>query len=76
MYKAWFKRNGLGSTEMAANLHDKEFNRPRFVPSTFMELSAQLSEGAASFLKYRKDPELHDYIEQMWSEEYGALVVY
>lgn len=36
----------------------------------FYELSDQISEGAASFLKYRNDDGLSKYVESLWNYDY------
>ena len=41
-----------------------------FRVQNFYELSDQISEGAASFLKYRNDEKLSKYIESLWKYEF------
>ena len=79
-YFGFYKSHVLNINVIKRDHFDKEMGaqpQPRiaekikeFRVQNFYELSDQISEGAASFLKYRNDERLSKYIESLWKYDF------
>ena len=63
--KDYYDREMSGTPQPQIAQKNNEFR-----VSSFYELADIISEGAASFLKYRNDDALSSYIESLWKYDY------
>ena len=47
----------------------KKYGKNALSLEAFFEVSDQLSEGAATFLRYKKEEEMQLYIKALWQKE-------
>ena len=79
-YFGFYKSHILNINVIKKDFYDREmYGIPQenvtrkikeFRVTNFYELSDHISEGAASFLKYRNDDGLSKYIESLWKYDY------